>query len=299
GSGYKPKLNSCDLETPLQVNHRTLEIVFKFLIDPEVRAVKHTNLREIGEQSEAELTSELLKLVKQSKEDAERRGHGVDRKLAPVQVAFGYGSSGAFVRPAGFYRGGGGGGGGGGSGGGASRGADRKPSINDGIHEGMQIDDKTGKRSKEYDEPMDYSTYYPMTLPLRKPYSGKSELLNEEEFGEGSSNLFEEDTIVAAQELGLWNESQEDQILFFQLPGSLPIGRLPVVKAENVNESSSGAKGKSVSWSDDKAASSSGAQSTSNEEKSILETLPAGLMGKLLVYESGAVKMKLGDILFD
>ncbi|KAH9290502.1 hypothetical protein KI387_034619, partial [Taxus chinensis] len=218
---------------------------------------------------------------------------------APVQVAFGYGSSGAFGRAAGFYRGGIGGGGGGGSGGGF-RGVDKKPSINDGIHEGMHIDAKTGKRSKEYDEPMDYSSYYPMILPLRKPYSGKSELLDAEEFGEGTDNTFEEDTIVAAQELGLWNESQEDKFLFLQLPGSLPLGRLPVFKTENAtNETSSGANDKTVNLSDDKAASNSGAQSTSNEQKSILEILPAGLMGKLLVYESGAVKLKLGDTLFD
>lgn len=30
-----------------------------------------------------------------------------------------------------------------------------------------------------------------------------------------------------------------------------------------------------------------------------LEDLPDGFMGKMLVYKSGAVKMKLGDILYD
>lgn len=148
-------------------------------------------------------------------------------------------------------------------------------------------DGMTKRSGKEFVEPLDYSTYYPVTLPLRKPYSGKSELLDEEEFGEGSVNEFDEDTIVPAQELGLWNESEEDKILFFQLPASLPLGKLPGVQTTRVPESS------------DKGASSSGAQSTSAEETSVLGKLPAGFMGKLLVYESGAVKMQLGDILLD
>lgn len=30
-----------------------------------------------------------------------------------------------------------------------------------------------------------------------------------------------------------------------------------------------------------------------------LESLPAGLMGKMLVYRNGAVKLKIGDTLYD
>lgn len=30
-----------------------------------------------------------------------------------------------------------------------------------------------------------------------------------------------------------------------------------------------------------------------------LDELPAGLMGKMLVYKSGAIKLKLGDTLYD
>eukprot|EP00253_Pinus_taeda_P008619 PITA_08619 len=154
--------------------------------------------------------------------------------------------------------------------------------------QGGRLGDGMAKKSgKEFVEPLDYSTYYPVTLPLRKPYSGKSELLDEEEFGEGSVNEFDEDTIVPAQELGLWNESEDDKILFFQIPASLPLGKLPGVRNTKVPESS------------DKGASSSGAQSMSTEETSVLGKLPAGFMGKLLVYESGAVKMRLGDILLD
>lgn len=35
------------------------------------------------------------------------------------------------------------------------------------------------------------------------------------------------------------------------------------------------------------------------KEDCSLEGLPAGNMGKMLVYKSGAIKLKLGDILYD
>ncbi|XP_039156068.1 uncharacterized protein LOC120287358 [Eucalyptus grandis] len=35
------------------------------------------------------------------------------------------------------------------------------------------------------------------------------------------------------------------------------------------------------------------------EKSCSLDELPAGLMGKMLVYRSGAVKLKLGDTLYD
>eukprot|EP01018_Ginkgo_biloba_P031813 Gb_08322 [translate_table: standard] len=218
---------------------------------------------------------------------------------APVRVAFGYGGTTTGRAAAGFAKGGGGGGGGSGGGGSSFRGADKKPSVEDGIEGRILIHDKTGKPMKEYVEPLDYSTYYPITLPLRKPYSGKSELLDEEEFGEGSANTFDEDSVVPAQELGLRNESEEDKLLFFQLPSSLPLGKLPVAKTEKAPETSSSANGKSGNSSVDNTASSSDAKSASSEGSSILKDIPTGFMGKLLVYESGAVKMQLGDILFD
>nr|GEW57701.1 DNA-directed RNA polymerase III subunit RPC4 [Tanacetum cinerariifolium] len=39
---------------------------------------------------------------------------------------------------------------------------------------------------KEYKEPWDYYKYYPTTLPIRRPYSGNPELLNEQEFKDDS-----------------------------------------------------------------------------------------------------------------
>lgn len=84
--------------------------------------------------------------------------------------------------------------------------------------------------------------------------------------------------------------------MFFQIPASLPLGKLPGVWNTKVPESSD--KGASSSGAQSMS-SSSGAQSMSTEETSVLGKLPAGFMGKLLVYESGAVKMRLGDILLD
>lgn len=37
----------------------------------------------------------------------------------------------------------------------------------------------------------------------------------------------------------------------------------------------------------------------SRKKNEHLENLPAGYMGKMLVYKSGAIKLKLGDILYD
>lgn len=37
----------------------------------------------------------------------------------------------------------------------------------------------------------------------------------------------------------------------------------------------------------------------SSKRNSSFEGLPEGFMGKMLVYKSGAVKLKLGDVLFD
>lgn len=83
------------------------------------------------------------------------------------------------------------------------------------------------------------------------------------------------------------------QLLFFQFPTSLPLPQ-----AESVAEAD-------MDTSEDVQTYDS--QSEENYKKrrheSIhgckLKDLPGGLMGKILVYKSGKVKMKLGDALFD
>lgn len=72
-------------------------------------------------------------------------------------------------------------------------------------------------------------------------------------------------------------------MFFFQLPATLPM----------VKRSAS-SKGK------EKVGSSTSLGSIGASSKcSKLEELPGGYMGKMLVYKSGAIKLKLGDTLFD
>ncbi|XP_047339817.1 DNA-directed RNA polymerase III subunit RPC4-like [Impatiens glandulifera] len=67
------------------------------------------------------------------------------------------------------------------------------------------------------------------------------------------------------------------RLLFLQLPNIIP----------TLNNSQSS------------AASSSSNKAVSSEKTCKLNELPAGYMGKLLVYESGVVKLKLGETIFD
>ncbi|GAV89032.1 RNA_pol_Rpc4 domain-containing protein [Cephalotus follicularis] len=134
------------------------------------------------------------------------------------------------------------------------------------------------KIKKDHKEPWDYRhSYYPTTLPLRRPYSGDPELLDEAEFGEAARNMECEEKIIAASELGLLEKHGKERMFFFQLPADLPLV-----------ERSASIKGK-------EKAESRG----SSKKGSKLEALSGGYMGKMLVYKSGAVKLKLGDILYD
>ncbi|XP_020101208.1 DNA-directed RNA polymerase III subunit RPC4-like [Ananas comosus] len=138
-------------------------------------------------------------------------------------------------------------------------------------------DASSPKIDKEYAEPWDYThTNYPVTLPLRRPYSGNPELLDEEEFGEAAkSSVPNEDDVNAAEQLGLMEETDEPQFLFFQLPAVLPLAKKPDASAD----------------------AKKGSNKTVLASK--LEEVPEGRIGKILVYKSGKVKMKLGDLLFD
>ncbi|OWM75704.1 hypothetical protein CDL15_Pgr021869 [Punica granatum] len=141
-------------------------------------------------------------------------------------------------------------------------------------------------KMKEYKEPWDYEhTYYPTSLPLRPPCSGDPEILDEAEFGEAARNVeYDENAINPASELGLLDESEKENMFFFQLPP-----KLPMVKR------SASVKGKARS--DSSSSSSSKANSSTGDCN--LESLSEGYMGKLLVYKSGKIKLKLGETLYD
>lgn len=67
----------------------------------------------------------------------------------------------------------------------------------------------------------------------------------------------------------------EPQFLFFQLPAVLPLAKKPDASVD----------------------AKKGSNKTVPASK--LEEVPEGRIGKILVYKSGKVKMKLGDLLFD
>ncbi|CAN4097239.1 unnamed protein product [Withania somnifera] len=163
------------------------------------------------------------------------------------------------------------------------------------------------RKKKEYKEPWDYHhSNYPITLPLRRPYSGDPEILDEAEFGEAAVNAeYNENNVNAASELGLLlhastggrdtagcvtlSGDKSDKAATLSSPmlkgkefaGSAP--RLPaIVKGKEIVDSSTISR----------------RHNTTKKECS-LQDLSAGNMGKMLVYKSGAIKLKLGDILYN
>ncbi|XP_044464879.1 uncharacterized protein LOC123195281 isoform X2 [Mangifera indica] len=157
-----------------------------------------------------------------------------------------------------------------------------------GVSKGGATSNRTGlnglREEKEYQEPWDYYSNYPVTLPLRRPYSGSQELLDEEEFGEASETMdYDESSIKPAEELSLMEENLEPSIFFLQLPQTLPMK-----------------KRSTTGDGQDAAGSSKPHGHTRTMEKTCsLDELPAGFMGKMLVYKSGTVKLKLGETLYD
>ncbi|KAI0501884.1 hypothetical protein KFK09_016829 [Dendrobium nobile] len=146
---------------------------------------------------------------------------------------------------------------------------------------GTQSEDDPGlvSQPREYVEPWDYArSHYPTTLPLRRPYSGDPEVLDRLEFGEGGSAHLpiDEDKINAAQKLGLMETSDEPKMIFLQLPFDLPSAKPP---------------------DEEKGPGNKAADESSTACK--LKDPPGGFMGKLLVYRSGKVTMKMGEVLFD
>ncbi|KAK4479035.1 hypothetical protein RD792_014546 [Penstemon davidsonii] len=166
----------------------------------------------------------------------------VEKKVGPTQVAFGFGGSTSSIRSYG------------------------------GPENGVE---------KEYTEPWDYYTNYPITLPMRRPYSGNPEILDKKEFEEEPErSTYDESKINSAAELGLTEENVEDKLFFIQLPKIMPT----VNQQTNgdVHETGSSAKGAGTP-----------------QKPCTLESMPGGPIGKLLVYKSGAIKWKIGDTIYD
>ncbi|KAF8412965.1 hypothetical protein HHK36_000937 [Tetracentron sinense] len=256
---------------------------------PPRRTPKPTDTKtEVVEDEEAAQTRELLRRVN---ENSRRRG--ALKSKSTVQVAFGYTGTSTTIRTYGVPDNGSGS---------SSRGSvphgptsDKEILSSSSLNSTTQpnganaysedpADTPTQKLKKEYREPWDYYSYYPVTLPLRRPYSGDPELLDGKEFGEASANSdYDENSINPASELGLMEESEEARMFFLQLPASLPSVKQPT-----------SAKGKNI------AVNSKPSRGLDGDEKCCsLEELPAGFMGKMMVYKSGAIKLKLGETLYD
>ncbi|XP_044980323.1 DNA-directed RNA polymerase III subunit rpc4-like [Hordeum vulgare subsp. vulgare] len=153
------------------------------------------------------------------------------------------------------------------------------------------------KLPKQFAGPQDFThpsyNHPPITLPLRRPHSADLEFFDEGDFREFSSSRTQDAELTAAKELGLMGTEDKmntPQLLLFQFPTSLP---LPQVV--------------SVAEADMDTSDSEGVETEETNKKRRLESingcklkdLPGGPMGKMLVYKSGKVKMRLGDALFD
>ncbi|CAL1371633.1 unnamed protein product [Linum trigynum] len=225
------------------------------------------------------------KLMTRFNENIKRRATRADKKAAPVEVTFGSGASRSLsTRKFGFPK---------------AETSNAKASAAgwDSDPDAMQIDGKDEggghgavhpirqRTRKKYKEPFDYESYYPITLPLRQPFSGEPDVLNEEEFGKAAMNSeYDENSIKHAAELGLSEKSDEAKMLLFKFPPKMPY----------INRSISSTKGKEKVGSIRNSSSSSQSQSSN-----CLSQLPEGYMGKMVVYKSGAVKFKIGDVLYD
>ncbi|OIW03473.1 hypothetical protein TanjilG_14698 [Lupinus angustifolius] len=141
-------------------------------------------------------------------------------------------------------------------------------------------------REKDYKEPwvrlLQLLSYNSSCEEVRRPYAGNPETLDEEEFGEAAeSRTYDENSSNPAMELGLLEENPEKSMFLIQLPASLPIFK-GSAGGEDANENSKPSKG-----------------SKNATKPCKLNELPSGIMGKMLVYKSGKIKMKLGDTLYD
>ncbi|XP_061361746.1 uncharacterized protein LOC133305518 [Gastrolobium bilobum] len=223
---------------------------------PPRRVPKLEVKTEVVEDADAVNARDLLRRFNESAMNAKPK---VEKKVSASQIAFGYGGESTSIKSYGIPRGG--------------------SNTN-----GSQNSAFNGAREKEYKEPWDYYSYYPVTLPLRKPYSGNPEYLDEEEFGEAEeSRTYDENSSKPAMELGLLEDNPEAKMFLIHLPPTLPmIKQSATAGRQDVNENSKPPRG-----------------SKDVEKPCKLNELPSGFMGKMLVYRSGAIKLKLGDTLYD
>ncbi|CAI0380913.1 unnamed protein product [Linum tenue] len=236
------------------------------------------------------------KLMTRFNENLKRQATRADKKAAPVEVAFGSGASPSLsIRKFGYPK---------------AEASHVKASAAgwDSDPDAMQIDGKDEgaghgaidlnrqRTRKKYKEPFvrrKIQCFLFCVLKFRTRSVSATALvsfaatvlpdvLNEEEFGKDAMNSeYDENFIKHASELGLLEKSDEAKMLLFKFPPKMPY----------INRSIISAKGK------EKVGSSS--SSIQSQCSNCLSQLPEGYMGKMVVYKSGAVKLKIGDVLYD
>ncbi|CAI5467605.1 unnamed protein product [Closterium sp. Yama58-4] len=154
----------------------------------------------------------------------------------------------------------------------------------------------------------DYSRYYPTTLPLRPPNSGPPDLLNAAEFGEEAlSRPFNEAAVPPPIKLCLASAYRRCYFFSPSFPHSLFPHTPSPLSPDLLNEAEFGEEALSRPFNEaalpaalpvrrERAAELAPGEPGPLDE---LSSLPEGRIGKILVYDDGSVKMRLGDTLFD
>ncbi|KAG2660614.1 DNA-directed RNA polymerase III subunit RPC4-like isoform X9 [Panicum virgatum] len=141
---------------------------------------------------------------------------------------------------------------------------------------------QSGVHKQNQSKPLQVPRSFPVTVNSGKFDSEESDDDDNEdvEFQDTQPSSIEcEASTRPAEELHLLQQEQDskERMFLFQLPKSLPLPR----RSSNIVERKGRATGEEV------------------KEGSNLQQLPQGYLGKMLVYKSGKVKMKLGDVMFD
>ncbi|DBA79038.1 TPA: hypothetical protein ACH3X1_008900 [Trebouxia sp. C0004] len=231
---------------------------------------------------ENEAFKDLIKAAKSEAGWARGQGGGRGRGRGDAgrqhfQTVFGGGGSQhTFAQGGSFQSGGSSGGQGGGSGRGGGGATAAKRMVKQGDAEMQEAE---GRAVQEPEVMLNYDQYYPTILPLRQPGMEETDAeVHAHDDRPPDLSLHQEDPGSAAAELGLLDaDADPDRLLLFQLPSLLP------VPASSLGPPKPGAPLRSLS------------QPTGSS----LDQLPSGKVGKLLVFESGAVKLQMGDVVLD
>ncbi|BDA43488.1 probable DNA-directed RNA polymerase III subunit RPC4 at C-terminar half [Coccomyxa sp. Obi] len=181
-----------------------------------------------------------------------------------------------------------------GSGGGGSRGTSTAARSSSKLGSAVKQEEVYFNDEEEDEKPeglaqpmLDYRQYYPTVLPMRPPGHDTCEDEDGLEHNKPPDIAhLPDDEVNVAEMLGVAEKDQaeaEEQVVLLQMPSLLPAPASPPMEdaaaAKLRHQRREDAPPPPVALS--------------------LKDLPTGRIGKMLVFKSGAVKMQLGDVLFD